>query len=285
VLTLGDEIADGESGVCLNQSQHNILVFTDGRENNSQDEHATSYPGDGIDTTLDNLSALLVHGTTPAIHSIAIGVDADDYTLQQLAGWTGGTYRQIADYSGLLDSLQEASVDMAQEIPVCFAVPSCDDDQALITVTVTEEDGALSITETEIELPELCTEGSTPKDDGGCTHTRHFWEEHAAGSAGVMTVGSESYTPAEILSLLDTDVDGDASLALGRELIAAKLNIENGADDSAVAAVIEKADTWLSTLSGTLPYEVEPKDASDAILWAAALDDFNNGKTGPGHCE
>jgi hypothetical protein len=85
--------------------------------------------------------------------------------------------------------------------------------------------------------------------------------------------------------LLDTDVDGDASLALGRELIAAKLNIENGADDSAVAAVIEKADTWLSTLSGTLPYEVEPKDASDAILWAAALDDFNNGTTGPGHCE
>src|SRR6185436_3367980 len=111
VLTLGDEIDDGEGDVCLNQSQHNILVFTDGRENNSQDEHATSYPGDGIDTTLDDLSALLVHGTTPAIHSIAIGVDADDYTLQQLAGWTGGTYRQIADDSGLLDSLQEASVD------------------------------------------------------------------------------------------------------------------------------------------------------------------------------
>jgi hypothetical protein len=286
VLTLGDQVDDGINGVCLNQSQHNILVFTDGRENNSQDQHPSSYRGDGIDTTLTDLLALTVHGTTPAIHSIAVGDDADTATLQELADRTGGTYREIADYGGLLDSLENATVDMEQEIPVCFEATSCEDDQALITVTIREADGSTTVTETEIDLPQLCTEGSIPEDDGGCTYTQGYWKTHTeAWPVTSMTVGAKSYTATELLAVFDTAVKGDASLILADQLIAAKLNIENGADDSDVAVTIQNADAWLSTFSGSLPYKVKSRDAGDAIVWATALDDFNNGRTGPGHCE
>jgi len=286
VLTLGDQIDDGINGVCLNQSQHNILVFTDGRENNSQDQHPSSYPSDGIDTTLSDLLALQVHGTTPAIHSIAVGDDADTATLQELAEQTGGTYREIANYAGLLDSLEDATVDMEQEIPVCFQATSCEHDQALITVTVRDAGGATTVTETEIDLPQLCTEGSIPEDDGGCTYTQGYWKTHEeAWPVSSMTVGANSYTAAQLLALFDTAVKGDVSLILADQLIAAKLNIENGADDSDVAVVVQNADAWLSTFSGSLPYKVKSKDAGDAIVWATALDDFNNGRTGPGHCE
>jgi hypothetical protein len=286
VLTLGDQIDDGVNGVCLNQSQHNILVFTDGRENNSQDQHPSSYPGDGIDTTLDDLYDLRVHGTTPAIHSIAVGADADSGTLQQLADYTGGTYREIADYSGLLDSLHEASVDMEEEIPVCFETTSCDHDEALITVTVTESDGAVTVTETVIELPQLCTEGGIPEDDGGCTYTQGYWKNHEESwPVSSLTLGAVNYSASELLTLFGTPVKGDASLSLGHQLMAAKLNVANGADDSDVSLVIENADAWLSTFSGKLPYKVKSGAAADAIVWAVALDDFNNGVSGPGHCD
>jgi hypothetical protein len=175
---------------------------------------------------------------------------------------------------------------MEQEIPVCFQTTSCDHDQALITVTIREADGSTTVTETEIDLPQLCTEGSLPEDDGGCTYTQGYWKTHAeAWPVTSLTLGAESYTAAELLAVFDTAVKGDASLTLADQLIAAKLNIENGADDSAVAVTIQNADAWLSTFSGKLPYKVKAKDAGDAIVWATALDDFNNGETGPGHCE
>ena len=98
-------------------------------------------------------------------------------------------------------------------------------------------------------------------------------------------MGSAGYTATEAATLLGTPSKGDASLVLAYQLIAAKLNVANGAQDDAVATVMANADAWLATFSGKLPYKVKSKDAGDAILWAAALDDFNNGITGPGHCE
>lgn len=71
-------------------------------------------------------------------------------------------------------------------------------------------------------------------------------------------LGSQTYTKAELLTILGTGHKADASLILADQLIAAKLNIANGADGTPVTSTITDADAVLSLYTGTLPYRVRP---------------------------
>ena len=66
-------------------------------------------------------------------------------------------------------------------------------------------------------------------------------------------------------------------------MIGAKLNVANGADDTAVADTIADADDWLVGH----PVGTNPKGPSRAIGIALSetLDAYNNGDIGPGHCD
>jgi hypothetical protein len=55
---------------------------------------------------------------------------------------------------------------------------------------------------------------------------------------------------------MDLPVDSDRSVALARELIAAKLNISAGCPAAPIASAILSADAMLSAHSGALPYSV-----------------------------
>jgi hypothetical protein len=119
---------------------------------------------------------------------------------------------------------------------------------------------------------------------GGCTLTQGYWKNHPdAWPVSSLNLGSVLYTKAELLSILGTPVGGNGLISLAYQLIAAKLNIANGADGSAVTATITAADTLIGSL-------VIPPVGSDYLSPAAtgalttALDDYNNGVTGPGHC-
>jgi hypothetical protein len=63
-----------------------------------------------------------------------------------------------------------------------------------------------------------------------------------------MTLGSKTYTKAELLTILGTPIGkgtkADASLILADQLIAAKLNIANGADGTPVISTIMNADSY-----------------------------------------
>ena len=63
-------------------------------------------------------------------------------------------------------------------------------------------------------------------------------------------LGNQTYAKAELLTILRTRIGSgpraDASLILADQLIAAKLNIENGADETPVTATITDADAVLS---------------------------------------
>ena len=122
-----------------------------------------------------------------------------------------------------------------------------------------------------------------PKD--GCTFTQGFWKNHPeAWPVSSLTLGTVSYTAAQLDAILDQPVEGNGLVSLAHQLIAAKLNIANGANGSAVAQTIADADALIGGLvvppvgSGYLA----PASTSDLT---AALDAFNNGFTGPGHCE
>jgi hypothetical protein len=94
-------------------------------------------------------------------------------------------------------------------------------------------------------------------------------------------LGGNSYSAAQLCAILNTPVGGNGLIDLAHQLIAAKLNIANGADPTAIASTIASADTMIGGLivgSGALP-------TSQTSALVTALDNYNTGATGPGHCQ
>jgi hypothetical protein len=128
---------------------------------------------------------------------------------------------------------------------------------------------------------------------GGCTLTQGFWKTHGTAPTGNntnvwpatgLTLGGVAYTDVELQAILDKPAQGNGLIAMAHQLIAAKLNVANGADDSAVAASIAAADALIGSLvvppvgSGSLP-----SSATSALTGALAT--YNEGGSGPGHCD
>ncbi len=118
----------------------------------------------------------------------------------------------------------------------------------------------------------------------GCTYTQGFWKNHpAAWPVNSLTLGSVTYTKNDLLDILGTPVQGNGLVSLAHQLIAAKLNIANGADGSVIASTIAAADALIGSLvvppigSGSL-------DPAATSALTGALDNYNKGVTGPGHC-
>lgn len=116
-----------------------------------------------------------------------------------------------------------------------------------------------------------------------CTLTQGFWKNHGeAWPVEELILGGITYTKAELLAILRTPPRGDATYVLIHQLIAAKLNVASGADPTAIATVLADADAWL--VAHPLGSKPSGADREAGIALAEALDDFNNGVTGPGHC-
>ena len=94
-------------------------------------------------------------------------------------------------------------------------------------------------------------------------------------------LGSQTYEKSELVTLLAGGRgDGDASLALGSRLIAAKLNIANGSDPGPVNGTIADAYTLLSNFSGKLPFKVKRSSSAGQAMAAEAkvLTSYNHGE-------
>ena len=130
--------------------------------------------------------------------------------------------------------------------------------------------------------PNLVVTTSTQQTN--CTYTQGYWKTHPeVWPVASLTLGTVNYTAAELLSILNQPAQGNGLLILAHQLIAAKLNIANGADPSAAAAAIATADGMIGNLvippvgSGYL----SPASVNGT---ATTLDNYNNGLIGPGHC-
>ena len=118
-----------------------------------------------------------------------------------------------------------------------------------------------------------------------CPLSQGFWKNHPdAWPVSSLTLGSQTYTQAELLALFDTPPQGDASLILAHQLIAAKLNLANGAFPTPISPTISDADHLLSSFAGKLPYHVRPSSATGQAMVndASVLDSYNNGALTPG---
>jgi hypothetical protein len=117
-----------------------------------------------------------------------------------------------------------------------------------------------------------------------CTYTLGYWRNHPdAWPVEEITVGGVTYWKAEAISILETPSDDAVPYIIIKQLIAAKLNMLNGADPSAIEDTIPTADAWLEAHPlGSNPSDPERQEGIDL---SEELDDYNNGVIGPGHCD
>jgi hypothetical protein len=117
-----------------------------------------------------------------------------------------------------------------------------------------------------------------------CTFTLGYWKNHVgAWPVTSLTLGTVAYNQADLLAILNQPAGGNGLLILMHQLIAAKLNAQNGADASSVAADIAAADALIGTLVPP-PLGTDTLAPAGVNALATSLDDFNNGLIGPGHC-
>jgi hypothetical protein len=157
---------------------------------------------------------------------------------------------------------------------------------AVCTATVA---GVHTITGTDAGKIATATLTVVANSQGTCPHGHEFWEGHRPWPVSTWTLGNRTYTPVEVLKLLETPVRSrsglDASVLLARELIVAKLNIASGVDPAPIHHVLTSADALLSRFNRPLPLGVKPfSEVGERMTFIAALlERFNRGALTP-HC-
>jgi hypothetical protein len=147
-----------------------------------------------------------------------------------------------------------------------------------------------------------------PCDECGCTYTIGYWKNHAgighgnqadlvtpliASAGGVIWLGDkdgtksvEVSTAAEAKNILNRqDSSSNGINRLYAQLLAAKLNILNGASDKAVDDTIAAAEAFLAE-HGSVDWDgLSIEEQQNVNEWKDVLDNYNNGLIGPGHCD
>jgi hypothetical protein len=132
-------------------------------------------------------------------------------------------------------------------------------------------------------------------NQGGCTLTQGYWKTHGPTGCSTgnnenewavnsLTLGTVVYADGDLCAILNTPAQGNGLISLAHQLIAAKLNVAKGADPTAAAPCIAAADALIGGL-------VVPPSGSGFLNPSATsslttcLTNYNEGATGPGHCE
>jgi len=138
-----------------------------------------------------------------------------------------------------------------------------------------------------IDNIEFCP--APPKN--GCTRTQGYWKNHASNSkhydktwalVGEKTLffrSGETY-----YSILGVQPKGNAYYILAHQYVAATLNMKVASAPTAVQTAYAEA-TSLFTNNTPAMIDSNKSIRNQVTRLAGILDDYNNGKTGPGHCD
>ena len=139
--------------------------------------------------------------------------------------------------------------------------------------------------------------------DGGCTRTKGYWKNWSGFGPQLDMVtpllpiwlgdegGAKSLfvdNVAMAVAILEQDTYGVQSNGITKlyaQLLAAKLNIVNGASPDAVSDVITDADAFLADHDHTDWESLGKRTQKQVLRMKSMLDDYNNGRIGPGHCD
>ena len=227
-------------------------------------------------------------------------------------GWVDGTYdnngilltQNVIDYAQFTSS-EGTFVSLRPQLEVCYTVgggsPVCvtiqrpsvaPDDVADAYISALHADtnfGSSSILVTGLvngyQKHSLVWFDICEFTDCVAPGTPGYWKNHPeAWPVSSLTLGSRTYSQAELLMLLSLPTRGDASIKMAHHLIAAKLNLLVGTDPAPISDAIAEADALLSPFTGPLPYRVRQRtDLGKAMtIVKSTLDDYNNGGQTPG---
>jgi hypothetical protein len=127
-----------------------------------------------------------------------------------------------------------------------------------------------------------------------CVFTQGYWKTHGPGLCVTgqntnqwpvewLILGDRNYSASELCAVLQTPASGNGLVAMAHQLIAADLNIANGASADTIAATITDANNLVDSLvipsvgTGFLP---PSSTSADETL----LERYNSGNNGPLHC-
>jgi hypothetical protein len=160
----------------------------------------------------------------------------------------------------------------------CSGAPLLCNTAYVFRASALDATGQLRVSDTITCATLACVGGSS------CTYSQGYWRNHPnAWPVTSLTLGTVTYQAAELMAILDDPARGNGLVILVHQLIAAKLNIANGADPSAIQQAITDADNMIGTLvvppigNGYLP----PGQTGDLT---ETLTEYNEGTIGPGHC-
>jgi hypothetical protein len=118
----------------------------------------------------------------------------------------------------------------------------------------------------------------------GCTFTQGYWKNHPdVWPVTSLTLGTVSYDQGDLLGIFGKPAGGNGLISLAHQLIATKLNIANGADSTAIQSTVTQADALIGGLV-VPPLGTGYLAPATTSALTAALDAYNQGSTGPGHC-
>jgi hypothetical protein len=190
------------------------------------------------------------------------------------------------DVAGLSQALGPQSVAANTSTTLLYSIPFTPSAGCAYTVVTTATSSAFSGRSSTVTTPFAADCVDQPCGGVGCTLTQGFWKNHPEDwPVTTLTLGTTTYTQAQLLSILNQPVKGNGLVSLAHQLIAAKLNIANGASGSAINSTIASADAIINGLvvppvgSGSL-------STSSVSSLVNLLDQFNSGllSGGPGHC-
>jgi hypothetical protein len=118
------------------------------------------------------------------------------------------------------------------------------------------------------------------KEDGPGTGTPGYWMNHPeAWPVDTITIGGVTYSKGDAIGFIKAPVKGDKTLTMFPALVAAKLNVLIGNEDSCIAATIAAADGWMTTygpVGSGVPANSDAWKEGEPFYWT--LDQYNNGQ-------
>jgi hypothetical protein len=148
------EVAPDLESFCASPGRLGVVVFTDGQDNNSADEQDydhDAYPGDGLDTRLEDLYGLRSGGASTPIYTIGLGDDVDAAALSALADQTGARYLHVGDAAGVPDAWALVRDYVGANEQVCMELPEAVCGDLWISVTTTWTDGDETVTQSSVQ--------------------------------------------------------------------------------------------------------------------------------------
>ena len=143
-------------------------------------------------------------------------------------------------------------------------------------------------------MPSLSAVRGGKKSDGigygyggeDCTRTQGYWKTHPRDwPVEEITIGGILYTKEQAIDILKTPVKEDMTIAMFYQLVAAKLNVYNGATYECIDQTIIDADDWMTVnpLGSGVEASSEAWEFGEPLK--DLLDDYNNGLMCASHCD